>query len=147
MRIAVLNGVNLNMLGERDPEHYGTLTLPELDGFVRERAAELGIEVEFSQTNFEGEYVELIQRARGSVDGLILNAGAWTHYAWALHDALEAAAVPAVEVHLSNVLAREAWRRESVIAPLCIASIAGRGPDGYADALVILRDHLTGGAT
>ena len=141
MRVAVLNGVNLNMLGLRDPAHYGTLTLPELDAQVRDAAAGLEIDVAISQTNIEGEYIEQIQRARGTVDGLVLNPGAWTHYAWAIHDALEAAAVPAVEVHLSDVGAREPWRRQSVIGGLCIATVAGKGPAGYADALVKLREH------
>jgi len=144
MKVLVLNGVNLNMLGVRDPSHYGALTLPELDAHVRDAAAALELDVDFAQTNIEGEYVELIQRARGSVDALVLNPGAWTHYAWAIHDALEASGLPAVEVHLSDVMAREPWRRQSVIRELCIATVSGKGADGYAEALMKLRDHLSG---
>lgn len=138
-RIAVLHGVNLNMLGVRDAEHYGTLTLPELEAQIAERAGELGLQSEFFQTNHEGAYVERLQLARNRADGLILNPGAWAHYSWAIHDALEVAGLPAVEVHISDVLAREEWRRTSVIADLCVATIAGRGADGYADALVTLK--------
>ena len=143
-RIEVLHGVNLDMLGRRDPEQYGTLTLAELEDLVTAAATELGLTVAFFQTNAESAFVERLHHVAEAADGLILNPGAWTHYAWAIHDALEIAALPAVEVHLSDVQAREPWRRHSVIADLCIATISGRGVDGYRDALVRLRDELTG---
>src|SRR5260221_13421765 len=142
MRIAVLHGVNLDQLGLRDPEQYGTLTLPELEGRVRERAQELGMEATCFQTNHEGEFVERLHALRGTADGVVLNPGAWTHYAWSIRDALEIAAVPALEVHLSNVEAREGWRRVSVIRELCFATVSGRGADGYDDALELMRVKL-----
>jgi 3-dehydroquinate dehydratase-2 len=142
-RIEVMHGVNLDMLGHRDPAIYGTLTLPELQVRIEEFAAALGLRVRFSQTNSEGELIERLHRAREEADGIVLNPGAWTHYAWAIHDALEIAALPTVEVHLSDVKARESWRRVSVIEDLCIATVSGRGPDGYRVALAQLRDALT----
>ena len=143
-RIAVLHGVNLNMLGRRDPVHYGTLTLPELEEQVAGFARELELEVAFFQTNSETAYVEHLHRIGGLADGLILNPGAWTHYAWSIRDALEIAALPAVEVHLSNVEARERWRAESVIRELCVATIAGQGVDGYREALIRLSKEIEG---
>jgi 3-dehydroquinate dehydratase II len=145
-RVAVLHGVNLNMLGHRDPQHYGTLSLSVLELRVSEFASELGLEVQFFQTNSERDYVEQLHRVDGLADGLLLNPGAWTHYSWAIRDALEIAALPAVEVHLSDVKAREHWRRVSVIEELCLASVSGRGVDGYRDALTRLRDALLAGA-
>ena len=142
-RVEVLHGVNLDMLGSRDPEHYGRLTLTELERRVRRFAVELGFEVSFDQTNHEGEYCELIHRARETSQGLLLNPGAWTHYSYAVRDALELAALPAVEVHLSAVEEREEWRRRSVIGDLCLARVQGRGVDGYREALGLLRDALT----
>jgi 3-dehydroquinate dehydratase-2 len=144
--ISVMHGVNLNMLGSRDPAHYGTLTLAELEQRVSEWAAELGMEVGFMQTNSESEFVEHLHGASDVYDGLILNPGAWTHYSWAIRDALEIAALPAVEVHLSDVKAREPWRRVSVIEDLCVQSVAGRGPEGYRLALQRLRSELEGRA-
>jgi 3-dehydroquinate dehydratase II len=134
-RIEVLHGVNLNMLGYRDPAVYGTMTLPELQVRIEEFAVELGLRVRFSQTNAEGELIEHLHRLRGQADGIVLNPGAWTHYAWAIRDALEIAALPTVEVHLSDVKHREPWRRVSVIEELCVASVCGLGPDGYRVAL------------
>jgi len=145
-RIAVLHGVNLDMLGLRDPDHYGTLTLTELEAGIAERASALELQAEFFQTNHEGAYVERLHLLRGRADGLILNPGAWTHYSWAIHDALELCDLPAVEVHLSDLAAREAWRQVSVIGELCISTISGRGADGYADALVKLTEHFRDGA-
>jgi 3-dehydroquinate dehydratase-2 len=145
-RIEVLHGVNLDMLGHRDPAIYGTLTLPELQVRIEEFAAELGLRVRFSQTNHEGELIEHLHRTREEADGIVLNPGAWTHYAWAIRDALEIAALPTVEVHLSDIKAREPWRRVSVIEELCIASFSGHGPDGYRLALERLRDALVEGA-
>ncbi len=143
-RIEVLHGVNLNMLGHRDPAIYGTLTLPELELRIQEFAEELGLRVRFTQTNAEGELIERLHLLREEADGIVLNPGAWTHYAWAIHDALEIAALPTVEVHLSDVKAREPWRRVSVIEDLCIASICGHGPEGYRLALQRLRAALDG---
>ncbi len=134
-RVEVLHGVNLNLLGARDPAHYGTLTLAELERQIAGWAQELGIDVSFFQSNSESAYVERLHLLRGRAHGLILNPGAWTHYAYALHDALELTGLPAIEVHLSDVQAREPWRRVSVIGDLCIATFAGQGPEGYRFAL------------
>ncbi len=144
LRIEVMHGVNLNMLGRRDPEHYGTLTLDELERQVESFAQELDVETRFFHTNFEGEYVEHLHNLGELVDAVILNPGAWTHYSWAIHDALETAALPAVEVHLSNTRAREPWRAVSVIEGLCLASFVGQGVEGYREALVRLREELGG---
>jgi 3-dehydroquinate dehydratase-2 len=141
-RIEVLHGVNLNMLGYRDPAIYGTMTLPELQVRIEEFAVELGLRVRFSQTNSEGELIEHLHRLREEADGIVLNPGAWTHYAWAIRDALEIAALPAVEVHLSDIKNREPWRHLSVIEDVCIASVTGQGPDGYRVALERLREAL-----
>lgn len=146
VRIEVMNGVNLNMLGKREPEHYGTLTLDELEREVEGFAVELGVEVRFFHTNFEGEYVEHLHNLAELVDAVVLNPGAWTHYAWAIHDALLTAGLPAVEVHLSDLRSREPWRQLSVIEGACIDSFTGEGPQGYRHALERLRDHLGGGA-
>ncbi len=146
MRVLVLHGVNLNMLGRRDPAHYGTLTLPELEGRIREWGEELGLEVECRQTNAEGEYVEWIQGALDSVEAVIVNPGAWTHYSYAIRDALELLSVPVVEVHLSQVDEREEFRRHSVVRELASATVSGKGPEGYREALALLagsRDAAT----
>ncbi len=145
-RVEVMHGVNLDMLGRRDPDQYGTLTLAELQDAVAAAAGELGLQVSFFQTNAESAFVEHLHGVAETADALILNPGAWTHYAWAIHDALEIAGLPAVEVHLSDVQAREPWRRQSVIADLCLATVAGRGVDGYRDALARLRGELAGPA-
>lgn len=141
-RIAVMHGVNLDQLGRRPAAHYGDLTLSQLERRIAGFADELGLHVQFFQTNHEGAFVEALHRLEDTVDGLILNPGAWTHYAWAIRDALEIAALPAVEVHLSDVGAREQWRRTSVIRDLCVATITGKGPDGYRDALTRLKGEL-----
>jgi 3-dehydroquinate dehydratase-2 len=142
MSVSVLHGVNLDQLGRRDPEHYGTLTLAELEERVAAFARDLDLEARFLQTNHEGEYCEALHRAREEVDGLLLNPGAWTHYSWAVRDALEVAGLPAVEVHLSAVDEREEWRRTSVIRELCVASIQGRGVEGYREALETLAERF-----
>ncbi|MDQ3769342.1 MAG: 3-dehydroquinate dehydratase [Actinomycetota bacterium] len=134
-RVEILHGVNLDQLGRRDPGHYGSLTLAELEQRITAFATELGLEATCFQTNAEHAYVERLHAARGAVDGLVLNPGAWTHYAWAIRDALEIAAVPAVEVHLSKVEEREAFRQTSVVGDLCLATVSGEGPDGYRTAL------------
>ena len=141
-RIAVLHGVNLDQLGNRPAAHYGTLTLSQLEQRISGFAVELGLHVQFFQSNHEGAYVEELHRLRDTVDGLILNPGAWTHYSWAIHDALAIAGLPAVEVHLSDVDAREEFRRISVVRDLCIGTVKGKGPDGYRDALALLGQEL-----
>ena len=144
-RVEVMHGVNLDQLGRRDPLLYGTLTLAELEHQIEARAGELGLQARFFQTNHEGDFVERLHSLAGEADAILLNPGSWTHYAWAIHDALEIAALPAVEVHLSDVQNREPWRRISVIGDLCIATVSGRGPDGYGDALARLREELDRG--
>ena len=141
-RVEVMHGVNLDQLGRRDPAHYGRVTLEDLERKIKETADELGLEVRFFQTNHEGEFVERLHRLDGLADAIVLNPGAWTHYSYAIRDALELTGLPAVEVHLSDVDAREPWRRQSVIAELCVARIAGKGPEGYRDALEILRTEM-----
>lgn len=141
-RIGVLHGVNLDQLELRDPGHYGGLTLTQLEARVGRFARELGLEATFWQTNHEGEFCELLHRSREMADGLILNPGAWTHYSWAIRDALEIAGLPCVEVHLSAVDEREEWRRVSVIRELCVACVQGKGVDGYREALEILKEAL-----
>jgi 3-dehydroquinate dehydratase-2 len=141
-RIEVMHGVNLDQLGRRAPEHYGSLTFEQLQLRISEQASELGLQTSFFQTNHEGEFVEHLHRLSDSADGVILNPGAWTHYAYAIRDALELTRLPAVEVHLSDVDNREEFRRHSVIRELCVARVSGKGPDGYRDALEILRSEL-----
>lgn len=141
-RVEVIHGVNLDQLSRRDPTHYGGLTLTELEFQIRGWAKELGLETVFFQTNHEGEYVERLHRLPEQADGAILNPGAWTHYSYAIRDALEIAGVPAVEVHLSDVKRREAWRSVSVISDLAVATISGHGPEGYREALEILLKEL-----
>src|SRR5271165_2977804 len=119
MKILFLNGPNLNLLGQREPEVYGHLTLADIEAKVRERAAKLNVEVEFRQSNLEGELVSWIQEARGKFDVLVLNAAAYTHTSVALRDAISSVALPAIEVHLSNVYAREEFRHSSLIAAVC----------------------------
>jgi 3-dehydroquinate dehydratase-2 len=143
-RVEVMHGVNLDQLGRRDPAHYGTLTLAELERRIEADARELGLRASFFHTNHEGEFVEHLHRLPGRADAVILNPGAWTHYAWSIRDALEIAALPALEIHLSNVGRREPWRRASVIAELCFATISGRGPEGYREALERVREQLAG---
>ena len=143
-RVEVLHGVNFDVLGRRDAAHYGGLTLPELEVRVMQFARDSGLEASFSQTNHEGEFCEFLHRAGADADGLVLNPGAWTHYSWAIRDALEVAGVPAVEVHLSAVDEREEWRRLSVIRDLCLGCVQGKGVDGYRDALEMLKEALQG---
>ena len=138
MRILVLNGVNLDVLGRRDPEQYGRASLNELESRIYDWARELGASVQCKQTNSEGEYVDWIHEALDWADGVIANPGAWTHYSYAIRDALELFDVPIVEVHLSNVDQREEWRRVSVISDLAAHRVVGKGPDGYKEALEFL---------
>jgi 3-dehydroquinate dehydratase II len=144
-RIEVMHGANLDQLGRRDPVLYGTLTLPELERRIEADARELGLVAHCFHSNHEGEFVQRLHSLRGPparADAILINAGAWTHYSWAIRDALEIAGLPALEIHLSDVHSREPWRRVSVFDGLCFATISGRGPDGYRDALVALRDEL-----
>ena len=141
-RIAVMHGVNLDQLGRRDPEHYPAITLTELEVRVRHWAVELGLEPSFFQTNSEGEFCEELHQMAETQDGILLNPGAWTHYSWAIHDALEIAGLPAVEVHLSAVDEREEFRKLSVIRDHCLATFTGRGVEGYRDGLAALKEAL-----
>jgi 3-dehydroquinate dehydratase-2 len=141
VQVVVLNGVNLDVLGRREPEHYGGLSLSELETRIYEWAAELRCHVRCRQTNNEGEYVDWCHDALDWADGVIANPGAWTHYSYAIHDALELLTVPVVEVHLSNVDEREQWRRQSVIADLAARRVVGKGPEGYREALEFLVAH------
>ena len=141
-RVEVMHGVNLDQLGRRDPTHYGGLTLDELERRIEDFARDLGLVVRFFQTNHEGEFVEHLHRLDGLADAIVLNPGAWTHYAWAIRDALELTGLPAVELHLSDVMAREEFRRVSVIRDLCLETVSGRGPDGYRRALERLKEEL-----
>jgi 3-dehydroquinate dehydratase-2 len=141
-RVEVLHGVNLDALGRRDREVYGALTLNELQTRIKRFGRELDLEVSFFQTNHEGDFVERLHRLPEVADGAVLNPGAWTHYSWAIHDALELTGLPAVEVHLSDVEQREEWRRHSVLDGLVIAAISGKGADGYREGLEALAERL-----
>ena len=141
-RVEVLHGVNMDMLGRRDPEHYGTMTLAELEVKIKRYAHDLRLEVTFFQTNHEGEFVEYLHRLPERADAAVLNPGAWAHYSYAIRDALETAEVPAVEVHLSDVGSREEWRHTSVLEGLVVDVVSGQGPDGYRRALEIVKERL-----
>ena len=138
MQVRVLNGVNLDMLGRRDPKTYGGVSINELETQIYEWAHDLSLTVRCRQTNSEGEYIGWIHDAYGDADAVIVNPGAWSHYSYAIHDALEILDVPIVEVHLSNIEQREEWRRHSVIADLMALRVIGKGPDGYREALEYL---------
>ena len=145
MLIAVLNGPNLNLLGQREPEVYGRTTLGEIESMVREAARAQGAEIEWLQTNHEGEMVDAVQGLRGRVDGALINAAALTHSSLALRDALLAVRVPFVELHLSNIFAREPERRHSMIADLALGMVTGFGSQSYLLALQALVGRLRGG--
>jgi 3-dehydroquinate dehydratase-2 len=138
VQVLVLNGVNLDMLGRRDPAIYGGLSLNELETQIYEWAHELELTVRCRQSNSEGEFIGWIHDAYGDVDAVIVNPGAWSHYSYAIHDALDVLTVPIVEVHLSNIAEREEWRRRSVIEDLVAHRVIGRGPAGYREALEYL---------
>lgn len=142
MRILVLNGPNLNLLGTREPEKYGTQTLADIENFIRTEAKNLGVEVDFYQSNVEGELVNKIQEAKGNFDGIIMNPAAYTHTSVAIRDALLAVCVPTVEIHLSNIYKREEFRHTSMTAPACIGQIAGFGAIGYKLGLIAIVDYL-----
>jgi 3-dehydroquinate dehydratase II len=141
-RVAVMHGVNLDMLDRRPAEHYGGLTFTRLETRIDQFARELGLDARFFQTNHEGEYVEELHKASDYADALLLNPGAWTHYAWSLRDAVELTGLPAVEVHLSDVKNREPFRAVSVLADVCVASVSGQGVDGYRTALERLKEAM-----
>lgn len=141
-RIHVMHGVNLDQLGRRDPAHYGSLTFLQLEQAIEGFADELGLVTRFFQSNHEGEFVEELHRVEETADGVIVNAGAWSHYSRAIGDALAFVGVPAVEVHLSDVMAREPWRHVSVLSEHCVATVAGKGADGYREALELLAGEL-----
>ena len=138
MQVVVLNGANLNALAERDPALYGGMAYSELETRIYQWAKELGCSVRCVQTNHEGDFIDTCHEARGWADGVIVNPGAWTHYSYAIRDALELFSVPVVEVHLSDIRAREEWRRFSVIEDVVDHRVIGKGPDGYQEALVFL---------
>ncbi len=140
-RILVVNGPNLNLLGKREPEVYGTETLDELNGKLVDMAKELGVEVSFFQSNSESEIIDYLHKEGFDADGLIINPGALTHYSYALRDAIAAVGIEAVEVHMSNIYAREEFRRKSVMAPVCTGHLVGFGFYGYAMALSYFADR------
>ena len=144
-RVEVLHGVNFDMLGRRDRDIYGDFSLPELELQIKRFARELDLEPRFFQTNAEGEFVEHLHRLPEIADAAIVNAGAWTHYSWAIRDALDLTGIPTVEVHLSDISQREEWRRESVFEglELIIGQVYGKGPDGYREALGLIADKLS----
>ena len=143
-RVEVMHGVNLDMLGSRDKDIYGDFTLPELEVRIKRFARQLNLEAAFFDTNSEGELVEHLHRLPERADAAIINAGAWTHYSWAIRDALDLTDVPTVEVHLSDISKREEWRRHSVFdgLDLLIAQIYGKGPEGYREALELIAERL-----
>jgi 3-dehydroquinate dehydratase II len=143
-RVEVLHGVNFDMLGSRDKDIYGDLTLPELEVKIKRFARDLKLEAFFFQTNSEGEFVEHLHRLPKVADAAIVNAGAWTHYSWAIRDALDLTGTPTVEVHLSDISKREEWRRDSVFEglDLLVGRVYGKGPDGYREALELIAGRL-----
>jgi len=143
-RVEVLHGVNFDMLGSRDKDVYGDFTLPELEVKIKRFARDLNLEAFFFQTNSEGDFVEHLHRLPEIADAAIVNAGAWTHYSWAIRDALDLAGIPTVEVHLSDISKREEWRRHSVFdgLELIVGQVYGKGPEGYREALGLLAERL-----
>ncbi len=141
-RIQVMHGVNLDQLGRRDPDHYGAISFSQLEQTIDAFADELGLDARYFQSNSESEFIEHLHRLEDVADGLIINAGAWSHYSYAIRDALEVSQLPAVEVHLSDIENREEWRRNSVIRDVCIGHVQGKGPEGYREALSMLHEVL-----
>jgi 3-dehydroquinate dehydratase-2 len=147
MRLLLLNGPNLNLLGTRETLIYGTTTLAEIERRVHERASMLGAEVRAFQANSEGALIDWLQQEQGAADGLVINAGAYTHTSVALRDAVAGCGLPAVEVHISNVWKREPFRHESLLSEVCVGVIAGLGPQGYELAVEALVTHIKGGSS
>ena len=145
MKVLVVNGPNLNMLGKREPSYYGVKTLAEIQDSIADKARELDVEVEFFQSNHEGAIVDYLQGAAQDASGIIINAGALTHYGLSMRDALTDSRLPIVEIHLSNIHAREEFRHHSVIADIAVGQIAGLGWQGYVFALEFLAEHLKQG--
>jgi 3-dehydroquinate dehydratase-2 len=143
-RVKVMHGVNLDQLGRRDPAHYGDMTYAQLETRISEFGRELGLQARSFQTNHEGAFVEELHKAEDVADAIIINAGAWSHYSYAIRDALELAGLPAVEVHLSDIYARERWRQTTVLSELCLTTIVGKGAEGYRDALERVKQELAG---
>jgi 3-dehydroquinate dehydratase II len=141
-RVEVMHGANLDQLGRRDPLHYGALTLTELELQISRTASDIGLATRFFHTNHEGDFVEHLHGLDGVADAVLLNPGAWTHYSYAIRDAVELAGLPTVEIHLSDIERREEFRRDSVLDGLCCGRVFGKGPAGYRDALTILREEL-----
>ena len=141
-RVEIMHGANLDQLGGRDPDKYGTFTLPQLEATISGFAKELDLSPSFFHSNHEGEFVEHLHRLPEVADAALLNPGAWTHYSYAIRDALEIAGMPAVEVHLSDIRSREEWRRHSVLEGVAIGAVSGKGPDGYLEALEMLKQAL-----
>ncbi|MBE2316619.1 3-dehydroquinate dehydratase [Solirubrobacter sp. CPCC 204708] len=139
-RVAVLHGINLDALDRRPAQHYGGLTYTQLEQRITAFGRELGLTVACFQSNHEGEFVEELHKTPDYADGIVINPGAWTHYAWSLRDAVEIAGLPTIEVHLSDVDAREAFRQVSVLEGVRAGKVSGRGPDGYRDALALLKE-------
>lgn len=137
-RYLIINGPNLNLLGERLPDLYGDTTLEGLESYCRQWAQEGGNTADTFQSNHEGAIIDRIHDATGRIDGIVINPGAYTHYSYAIHDAIEAVGVPTVEVHITDIESREEWRRHSVIRPACIGAIAGHGIEGYREAMELL---------
>lgn len=143
MKFLIINGPNLNLLGQREPGIYGSETHEVLCKLIAAHAAQGGDTVDFVQSNHEGAIIDAIQSARSRYDGIVINPAAYTHYSYAIYDALRAVDVPAVEVHISDISAREPWRRLSVTAPACVGSIVGHGFAGYTEAMDLLKRHLS----
>jgi 3-dehydroquinate dehydratase-2 len=143
-RVEVMHGVNFDMLGSRDRLIYGDFTLPELEVRIKRFARDINLEARFFQTNSEGEFVEHLHRLPETADAAVVNAGAWTHYSWAIRDALDLTGIPTVEVHLSDISKREEWRRHSVFEglDLIVGQVYGKGPDGYREALGLIAERL-----
>lgn len=141
-KILLMHGPNLNKLGARSESHYGTLTLKKLEGLVTMEARKLRVGISTYQSNHEGDLIDYIQRKAPHIDGIIINPGALTHYSYSLHDALLDTKLPCIEVHLSDISAREAWRHVSVTAPACVGQISGKKELGYIEALSVLLKHL-----
>jgi 3-dehydroquinate dehydratase-2 len=147
LRVLMINGPNLNLLGSREPEVYGKSTLGDIEAMVSQRAGEMGVEVAFVQSNHEGVLIDTLHAASGTYDAAVFNPGAFTHYSYALRDAVIAAGVPVVEVHLSNIASREAFRSHSVIAPACVGQVSGFGAESYTLGLQAAVGHLKGQQT